>query len=96
MFVCAGLDRRTGETVIFVVNPYAEAREGTVALSGVGRVAPEGTAIELTSGSPDDENSFESPTKVAPREEAIAVAGPVFQRTFPACSLTVLRLKAEE
>jgi alpha-L-arabinofuranosidase len=96
VFVCAGLDRRTGETVIFVVNPYAEAREGTVALSGVGRVAPEGTAIELTSGSPDDENSFESPTKVAPREEAIAVAGPVFQRTFPACSLTVLRLKAEE
>ena len=46
----------------------------------------------LTGASADDENSFEAPTKVAPRETPVAVPGPEFTHIFPANSLTVLRL----
>jgi alpha-N-arabinofuranosidase len=59
-------------------------------------VAPAARAIVLTSGSPDAENSFAAPTTVAPREEAVPLAGPRFPYTFPADSLTILRLKPAE
>jgi alpha-L-arabinofuranosidase len=96
VFVAAGRDRRAGETVLFVANPYAEARVVTIELRGAARVAAEARVFVLTSASPDDGNSFEAPTKVAPREELIPIAGPVFPRTFPACSLTILRIKTTE
>ena len=57
------------------------------------KLASDATAIVLTSAGPDDENSFETPMKIAPREETVAISGPSFARTFPAYSLTVLRLK---
>jgi hypothetical protein len=53
-------------------------------------------ALVLTSGRSDDENSFAAPTKVAPREEAVTLAGPQFPCTFPADCLTNLRLKPAE
>ena len=52
-------------------------------------------AIVLTSGSPDDENSFAAPTRVVPREEMVILTGSRFPYTFPANSLTILQLKAE-
>ena len=96
VFAAAGLDRRTGEAVLFVVNPYPEPRAGTVVLRGAARVPKEGRAIVLTSAGADDENSFEAPTRVAPRKEILPVAGPQFPHAFPANSLTVLRLKTAE
>ena len=96
VFAAAGLDRHTGETVLFVVNPYPEPRSGRVTLRGVKSVSPEARAIVLTTASPDDENSFEAPAMIAPREEVLRIAGPEFPHTFPANSLTVLRLKTAE
>jgi alpha-L-arabinofuranosidase len=96
VFVAAGRDRRAGETVLFVVNPYVEARAATIELRGAARVATEARILVLTSTNPDDGNSFETPTKVMPSEESMPVSGPVFAHTFPACSLTVLRLKTTE
>ncbi|HTX66432.1 MAG TPA: hypothetical protein VMD31_11715, partial [Opitutaceae bacterium] len=57
------------------------------------RLAPEAHAIVLTSKSADDENSFAHPKKVYPREETVTVPGPQFPYTFPADSLTILRIK---
>jgi alpha-L-arabinofuranosidase len=96
VFVAAGRDRRTGETVLFVVNPYAEARSATIEVRGATRLAADARVFVLTSEDPNDGNSFEAPTKVIPREESMPIAGPVFARTFPACSLTVLRLNTAE
>jgi alpha-N-arabinofuranosidase len=96
VFAAAGRDRRAGETVLFVVNPYVEARAVTIELRGSARVAADARVLVLTSGNPDDGNSFEAPTKVAPREELLPIAGPIFAHTFPACSLTVLRFKTTE
>jgi alpha-L-arabinofuranosidase len=96
LFVAAGWDRTAGEVVIFVANPYGEARDATVALAGANRNATAGRAIVLASATPDDENSFEAPAAVSPREETLGPGGPEFSHRFPASSFTVLRLKMAE
>jgi alpha-L-arabinofuranosidase len=93
LYAVAGRDNRANEIVIFIANPYAEAKAATIELHGVAQLASAAKAIVLTSANPDDENSFEAPMKIAPREEPVAIAGPNVARTFPAYSLTVLRLK---
>jgi alpha-N-arabinofuranosidase len=95
LFAAGGLLGSAGEVVVIVVNPYAEARATAIDVRGVKNIAPDGKVIVLTSTNPDDENSFETPTKVAPREQAVTVSGPQFPYTFPANSLTILRLKTE-
>jgi alpha-L-arabinofuranosidase len=96
LYAVAGRDNKTGEAIVNVVNVSSEPVEVEVALRG----APEGTfqakSIVLTSDSPKDENSFNEPDKVKPREETITVALPTFTRTFPAHSFTVLRVQTKQ
>jgi alpha-N-arabinofuranosidase len=93
LFVAAGWDRQAGEVVLFVANPYAEARDATIALGGANHAATAGKAIVLASTTPDDVNSFEAPATVAPREETLPPGGQELSHRFPANSFTVLRLK---
>jgi alpha-L-arabinofuranosidase len=93
LYAVAGRDNRANEIVIFIANPYAEAKAAMIELHGVAQLAAKAKAIVLTSASPEDENSFEAPMKIAPSEEAVAISGTSLARTFPAYSLTVLRLK---
>ena len=100
LFLAAGLRGREhnadsggeGEIVILVANPYGESRHAEIELRGAPKIAAGARAVMLTSASADDENSFEAPTKVAPRETPVVVPGPEFTHIFPANSLTVLRL----
>jgi alpha-L-arabinofuranosidase len=94
LYAAAGRDEKSGETILAVVNPCNLAMPTRIHLAGTTQVAPGARAILLTSASPDDENSFEQPARVSPRQESFAVAGPEFERTFPAWSLTILRLMA--
>jgi alpha-N-arabinofuranosidase len=96
LFAVAGRDERAGELIVTVVNPFADARTADIDLRGTTRVAPDARATVFTSASADDENSFEAPRKVAPRDEAIKIPGVTFPRAFPANSLTILRLKIRE
>jgi len=96
LFAVAGRDAHTAELILTVVNPFAEARTADLELRGATRVAPDARATVLASASADDENSFDTPRKVVPREEAVAVSGTAFSRMFPAQSLTILRLKINE
>jgi alpha-L-arabinofuranosidase len=57
-----------------------------------GRLAATAKAIVLTSAGAADENTFDAPTKVAPREESVPGIGAAFHHTFPANSITVLRV----
>jgi alpha-L-arabinofuranosidase len=95
LYAVAGRDDRAGEIVLIVANPLGRGKSARIGVRGASRLAPDATAIVLTSASPEDENSLDAPTKVAPREEVLRVAGADFQRTFPSYSLTVLRLRAD-
>lgn len=65
-------------------------------MKGTGNLAPTATATVLTSANPEDENSFDEPAKVAPKESTIQNVAPSFRHTFPANSVTVLRLNATQ
>lgn len=93
LFAAAGRDQRKNETVIFLVNPYPEQRAAMIELRGVPATAATAKVALLTSASADDENSFDGPAKIAPREETVQLAGPNFTHPLPANSLTVLRVK---
>ena len=96
LFASATRDNQSGEIIVKVVNAAATPTVTEINLNGGGKLAASAQAIVLTSGSPKDENSLDEPTKVAPKTQTLALSGPNFQHSFPANSLTVLRVKAEK
>lgn len=93
--LCASASRvvATGEVILKVVNTSNAAQQTEITLAGVKEVQPSAAAIELTSARPEDENSLDEPTKVAPKTLSID-AGPRFGHAFPPHSVTVLRIGA--
>lgn len=82
-----------GEVILKVVNASSIAQSTDINLLGAGDVQPEARAIVLISNDPADENTLNAPTKVSPRTETINDAASKFRYTFPAQSVSVLRLK---
>ena len=78
-----------------VVNSAPEAAPMSLALAGLPAGARQGTAIVLTSAKPEDENTFDEPTKIVPKTTPLSFSGPTFTHTFPAYSLTVIRVKTK-
>ena len=94
LYAVAGIDNKSGETILKVVNSADRALETKIDLRGARKVARSANALVLNGPSGGAENSFEAATKIAPREEKITVPATVFTHKFPAKSVTVLRLKA--
>jgi alpha-N-arabinofuranosidase len=61
-------------------------------LQGSNRLSPKAKVITLAGSSPDDENSFESPTRIAPVSSTFEVESPRFTFECRARSLSVLRV----
>jgi len=57
-----------------------------------GRPTGQGHVTVLTSASPTDENSFETPSKIVPVTTSLGRLAESFTHTFPAQSLSVLRI----
>ena len=93
LFASVTRDRKSGEVILKVVN--GSDASATVAIALAGNVPPGSSAsvITLTSASRTDENSFEKPAKVAPKESSLAITAPGFTHTFPAWSLSVFRMR---
>ena len=89
----AGRVGRKGELVVKVVNDGDTALTTQVNLAGVQSVDSDGEAITLAGTSGNDENSLDAPNKVAPVTRSLTGIAPRFTYTFPAHSLTVLRLR---
>ncbi len=89
----AGLSDRGDELILKVVNGGPKSLATGVSLRGVEQVESRAPAIVLTGGSADDENSFNAPARVVPRNETVENMGPNFRHEFPAYSVTILRMK---
>ncbi len=86
---------RAGEEVLLkVVNVAGAALETQIDLRGAASVGSKAAVTVLTAADPAAENTIDQPTKVAPVEGTVANAGASFRHTFPANSLTVMRVKA--
>jgi alpha-L-arabinofuranosidase len=95
VYSVATRDKATGEVILKIVNAAAQPVSLAINLSGARIVASKAEAIVLTSADIKDENTFDAPQKVAPREEAITNAAVNFRRDFPANSVSVLRISAK-
>jgi alpha-L-arabinofuranosidase len=93
LFASASYASDSHTVIVKVVNMAQEPIETTLNLRGATQIKPEATAIVM-SGQPRDVNTIEEPKKIAPKEEPMTNAGESFTRTFPAHSLTVLRIAA--
>jgi alpha-L-arabinofuranosidase len=89
----AGRDTSTGEIVLKVVNVSNHAFDTRLDIRGAKALDAIGNASTLTSGDPKDENSLDAPKRVIPRSTQLHGISKSFEYTFPAYSLTVLRLR---
>ena len=92
-FASAGQCETTGDLIVKVINTSPEEVPTVLNLHGVEHLQPKAKLTVLKSDSPNDNNSLERPTRVAPLTRKITGIGPDFTYTFPAYSLTVMRLK---
>lgn len=95
LYAVAATDKASGDVILKIVNANAKALETEIALKGGAKLSGQGTATVLTSDSPKDENTIQSPTKVSLKTEPINFSGSTIKRSFPGNSFTVLRLKAK-
>ncbi len=90
----SGVDPKNHDVVVKVVNTQTTPAPMTLRLTGMGPVGPSGTAVTLASPNETDENSFDSPTRITPHTTHLTGLRNQFRYTFPANSLTILRIKA--
>jgi len=95
VYASATHDDQTGELILKVVNPGAQAQAADLKLNGWTQVQAAGRVIVLAGDRLDAVNSLDRPTAVAPVETTLADAAASFAHTFPAYSMTVLRIKGE-
>ena len=88
-------DEKSGDIILKVVNSAYRPVSTKISLNGATNLTGKGTAAVLTSASSLDENTLDNPKKVSPKKEAVKFSGNVISRSFPANSLTVLRLSTK-
>ena len=94
LYAVAGRKNDSGEIIIKVVNITGQAEDSKIRLNG-SPTALNASATVLTSTKPSDENSFDNPTRVAPKDADLGQVGSPFNYTFAPYSMTILHLKAK-
>lgn len=94
-YAVAGLDRRANEIVIKGVNPLAGQTAMRVTVAGAEIEAQKVRRITLA-GQPEAVNTLDQPFRVAPKEDAVEIAGAEAEFLFEPNSLTVLRIKVKK
>lgn len=89
----AGYDEAAGEIVIKVVNAETDPLPLTLALNAT-TIAPTASIETMAAASLWDENSFSTPTLIAPVKSTVSGVTDRLSHTFEPYSLTVIRVKA--
>ncbi len=95
VYVAASKVSRTGEVLLKVVNVSDNPVKLDVDLVGGGEFESSANGWVLE-GKPDDVNTLAHPKKVAPKAIRLTDVSSKFAPTFPAYSVTVLRLKPKQ
>ncbi len=92
LFASAVKDVNSKEVILKIVNTSASAQNVSIDVNGA-KLDTKGTAIILKGDGINDENSFDAPMKISPKESEFKVKGSQVQYDFPAYSVTVLKIK---
>ena len=91
----ASRGERARQIIIKAVNFSPNEQPAEINIVGVKRLKSTGTVTVLTSADPNDENSLDQPTKVAPVTRRLRGIGPTFTYTMPPYSVNILKLEEE-
>ena len=95
IFFDATRDYRSGIIYLKVVNETGTAQNINIRITGAPVIQPEGEAVVLAAGSPNDTNSLEQPQNIVPQAEEVHGLSASFTREFPPCSITVLNVRTK-
>jgi alpha-L-arabinofuranosidase len=90
LFASAGTTK-SGDLIVKVVNRGNQSATLALKLDGAAPRYARGQRIELSAASPTDENTFDQPTKIAPKVTPLPAFINGGSQAFPPCSVTVLR-----
>ena len=91
-YYSATQDSAQGTIFLKVVNAAGARQLLHITLNGAANIAPTGTAITLSSGSPSDTNTLANPLAIVPVTAPVTGLSPQFDYTFAPYSVTVLRI----
>jgi alpha-N-arabinofuranosidase len=95
LFFSATRDTKSGQIIVKVVNRADTAQEAKVEIGGVSSIAGTGTAVVLKADNRDATNSIDDPQRIVPTTETVTGLGTSFTRSYPRCSITILKLDAK-
>ncbi|MCX6872274.1 MAG: hypothetical protein NTW21_00470 [Verrucomicrobia bacterium] len=96
LFALAGLERKTGDLLVRVVNRTATPRTATLRCQGLPTIGRHAKITTLSHDDPTTENTLDFPDAVLPLEFACDGAAAEFSYGFKPNSFTLLRLTPEE
>lgn len=91
LFASAGVKKDSGDLILKVVNRGGTPETLNLDLAAARSMYRGGTRTVLSASSPTDENTFDQPTKIAPKVDKLPAFSPGSAYTFPPYSVTVLR-----
>ena len=92
-FCIAGVDDKTADVIVKMVNAYAIEMPVDIDGQHAAPFASTATLTSLSSPGLQDENSFANPKAFVPRAEAVTIGGNKFTITVKPYSINILRLK---
>jgi len=92
LFASGTREDKSGEVILKLVNPTAQAQTASIVLEGTFIPRKEARATLVAGSSPHDENSFAAPTRVAPRLSILGGVSRRFDYECPPQSMTVFRM----
>lgn len=93
--IASGIDERTKELVLKVVNRMPVSYSPEIRIEGAGNIAKVGKSISLCAKSEKEENSFKYPHKIYPIEKKFEGFSKCFRYNFAPYSYTILRIKVD-
>jgi alpha-N-arabinofuranosidase len=89
-------DSQSGAIYLKVVNTESSPKSVEISLRGAPYLAPDATAITLSSADSNDSNSISDPERVVPVTTPVSDIKSTFTYTLAPNSVTVLRLRADD
>jgi len=93
LYYVATTDSAKGSVYLKIVNIASTSQDVQINLNGAAKVAPEGTAVVLTSAQPTDTNSIDDPQKIVPVTSKATGLAATFTRTLAPYSVNVLQIE---
>jgi len=90
-----GRDAKSGDVIVKILNTTRDTVDTIVRLDGIKNLASDAEFTVLTSKNPEDENSFEEPTKIVPIPRKLRIGNPSAVTLVP-YSLNILRFHTKD